>query len=69
LLAPVTAAQTVMQLQAGYELTVGRVVGIVGSFGAISLLGAWVAAIVLRGVGEPRRRRRTPSPHASVAPA
>lgn len=66
-LAPMMAAQTVMQLDAGYSFTTGQVVGIIGSFGAISLLGAWVAAVVLRCAGEPGRARGAPT-RAGVAP-
>lgn len=64
-LAPMMAAQTWMQLGAGYEFSPGQLVGIIGSFGVISLVGAAAAVVVLRGLDE-ARGRVTP---AAAAPA
>jgi hypothetical protein len=66
-LAPMMAAQTAMQLDAGVTFTTGQIVGIIGSFAAISLLGLWAAVAVLRRLpAEPRPARAVRD--ARVAP-
>jgi hypothetical protein len=65
-LAPMMAAQTAMQLAAGVSFTTAQVVGVIGSFGVISLLGAWLAAVVLLGV--PEHERQPLAPRAGLSP-
>ena len=52
-LAPMIAAQTVSQLQAGVEFPPGQIVGPIGGFATIAVVAIWVIVILLRNVLDP----------------
>jgi hypothetical protein len=54
MLAPLMTGQTLVQLRAGVELSTGEIVGILGVFGLLSLLGMATFVALLRHVGAGR---------------
>ncbi|MGL4650485.1 MAG: hypothetical protein ACRC1H_13840, partial [Caldilineaceae bacterium] len=50
MLAPLMTGQTIFQLRAGVELSMGAIVGILGVFGLLSLAGLVSLVFLLRGV-------------------
>jgi hypothetical protein len=52
LLAPMVAAMTVFQVQAGVDFTTGAVVGPISGFIVLAAIAAWLLVVLLRHVGE-----------------
>lgn len=50
MLAPMMAAQTIFQLQAGVEYTTGMIVGPLMGFGVLAVCAIWVLAAILRAM-------------------
>ena len=52
LLAPMIVAQTISQLEAGYEFTTAEIVGPVAGFTVLAVLAIWFLTATLRNIGD-----------------